>query len=553
MSLRDWFLSRQTPARLEAVAASADRSDGIPPPRTVGERRAEGRYGYSRQLSRDEATDATPLSVKRTFDLAARGDTSSLIDLYKHSRLLDDRLDAPCATRVNAISGRGWVIKTPPGYESDPRAIEVARNIATIFHETRGFGDTVGHLAHGVLEHLAVLQHDWRKDHRGWWVSRPFWEHPNRFGWQLPNIAPMWSTREIGDHAGKPLALWPDQFVIHSPVGGRSDYPWNRGAMRSRVAASVVKRMGFRWWLKMLERWGQPQVYANRSESMDVQGGDDDDILAGFRQLGSVWHAVMPAGVEIDTIPAQVAENLHRMFVEYNDTGHALAILGQNLSTEISKGGSFAAAKVHNYIRLDILASDLSELTETITDQWIEPIVRYNWPGAPVPYLDFIIGAKAEITVQEYQAGLYSADEVRDSKGRDPEEGGTGKRYYTGTAPTTKVVKGKPVTEDGDAEEIDVEIEEPVSASADDGADEVSVANVDAGAVADLALNGAQIQALQGIVLAAGTDLSPRSAELIIEGGYPSLKSKAAEIVSAQRAFQDAKPPAAAPVTEESP
>jgi phage gp29-like protein len=451
-----------------SAAAEIPPPAGIPAPRSIGERRAEGRY-YGRQLANDEATDATPLSVKRTFEAAARGETSTLIDLYKHSRLLDDRLDAPCATRVNAISGRGWVIKPPPGYASDPQAIEVAKNVATILNETRGFGDVVAHLAHGVLEHLAVLQHAWRKDHRGWWVSRPFWEHPNRFAWQLPTIVPMWSTREQGDHAGKPLALWPDQFIVHAPVGGRSDYPWNRGAMRSRVSASVVKRHGFKWWLKMLERWGQPQVYAERSP--DAGGPDDtetdDQLLAFFRQLGSQWHGVVPNGTEIKTIPGAVAENLHRMFVEYNDTGHALAILGQNLSTEISKGGSFAAAKVHNYIRLDILASDLSELAETITDQWIEPLVRYNWPGAPVPYIDFIIGAKAEITVQEYMAGLYSADEVRDSKGRDPEEGGVGKRYYEGKAPTTKVVRGKPVTDEGDAEEIDVEIEEP----ADDGED----------------------------------------------------------------------------------
>jgi len=525
-----WDRFRTGPPKL--ASAPVVTSPPVPAPRTIADRSAGGRYGYGRPLSRDEATDATPLSVQRIFDQASTGDTTALVDLYKHSRLKDDRLDSPCATRVMAVQGRAYAVKPPPGYESDPRAVEIARRVATIFNEARGFKQSVGHLAHAPLEHLAVLQHDWRQDHRGWWVSRPQWEHPNRFGWSLPGVQVCWSRHEAGDHARKPLSLWPDQFVVHSPVAGRSDYPWARGAMRSRVAASVVKRMGFRWWLKMLERWGQPQVYAQRNADASTDENSDDVLSAMFRELGSQWSAVVPAGVEISTINAAVAENLHRMFVEYNDTGHSIAILGQNLSTEISKGGSFAAAKAHNHIRLDILASDLEELGETITDQWIEPICRYNWPGAPVPYLDFVLGTRAELTVQAYMSGAFSTDEFRASMGHDPETGGRGRRYFAGAADYTPA----PESDSGSAPESDSGSADATHAVAD-----VAVA------VADLALNGAQIQALQGIVLSAGVDLAPRTAELVIVGGFPTLKGAAAEMIEAQSVFAASRSVAAAP------
>lgn len=545
MSLVDRILGRAPSAPRIAAAASAP-PEGPP----VGTRSTPGagRWYASTALSRDEAVDATPQSVHRIFEEAATGRTTRLIDLYKHTRGKDSRLDTACATRVHAISGRPWVVKPPPGYEDDARAAEVAANVTSILNETQGLSTLFGHLGHATLEHLAVLQHRWSRDARGWWVTRPEWVHPNRFGWRLPDVVPTWSQTEVGtDEAGKPVAgralsEWPDRFVIFSPVAGRSDYPWMRGALRSRVAISVVKRLGFRWWLKMIERWGQPQVYAERSDTGTTgDTSESDEVIAALRAISSDWRATVPAGYSFKSIPVSVQADLHRQFLEYVDRGDDIAILGQNLTTEIKGGGSYAAAMAHQNVRLDILAGDLAELSEAVTDQWIEPLVRFNWPGAPVPYLDFVIGWKSEITVQEYQAGLYTADEVRGSKGHEPEPGGTGKRRFAGVAPTTKTITAKPSGQP-DAELVEVDVEE--APTTPEGEDVAKEAASNAATVSDLAFNGAQVQALQGMIAGVATELAPRAVELALTTAFPAVDdATAAEMVRSQADFVATKKP----------
>lgn len=506
----------------------------------------------SYDLQRDEALDATPLSVKQIFDEAATGRTRRMIDLYKSVRRYDSRLDAVAATRVLAISSRSYVLRTPPGMESDSRALGIARACGSCLNEVKGLSTLIGHLGHGVLEHAALLEHNWRRSPRlQMWNTHPRWVHPNRVGWRLPDVLPAWSETETNTWEGKPIAGrlledWPDRFVFFAPVAGRSDYPWHRGALRARVGPSTVKRLTARFWVKLLERFGQPQVVAYRDGTAtggaSASDNEDDEVLAMLRAMGSDWRGVLPPGWKVESINVQVAENLHRLFIEHHDREDAIALLGQNLSTDIPKGGSFAAAKAHQLVRLDVLASDLAELAECITDQWIEPLVRYNFGAdAPVPYFDFVLGARSEITVQAYQAGLFSADEVRASMGYDPEVNDTGKRYFVGVMPSTKVVSGKRVGAPDDEDVIDVEIEEPSEAQPIE--DDVAKAAASEGAaVADLAFNGAQVQALQGLVTTAGVDVAPRAAELVITSAFPSIdERKASEMIEQQRAFVETK------------
>lgn len=560
-----WDVFRRKPTGSTPPLLSASNSSGIeiigaPQGGSVSHRtstntRSSRWWGGGHDLQRDEAIDATPLAVKQIFDEAATGRTRRMVDLYKSVRRYDSRLDAVCATRVLAISSRSWVHRTPPGMETDPEALKIARFTTAAFNEVRGLSTLIGHLGHGVLEHDALLEHNWRRSPRlNAWNSHPRWVHPNRIGWRLPDVEPAWAETETNlwegkPIAGRPLSDWPDRFVFFAPVAGRSDYPWHRGALRARVGPSTVKRLTMRFWVKLLERWGQPQVVAYRDGTATggASAGDDetDQVLGMLRAVGSDWRGVLPPGWKVETINVQVAENLHRLFIEHQNVEDAVAILGQNLSTEV-KGGSFAAAKAHQLVRLDVLASDLAELAECITDQWLEPLVRYNFgTSAPVPYFDFVLGARSEITVQAYQAGLYSADEVRASMGYDPEIGGNGRRYFTGTSPTTKVVSGKRVGADDNEDAIDVEVEDTASLPSEE--EVAKAATADGGTVADLAFNGAQVQALQGLVTTAGVDVAPRAAELVITSAFPSIdEGKAREMIDQQRRFVDTKTAAAA-------
>lgn len=402
----------------------------------------------SYRSTRNEAVSAIPPHVLAIFENAGTtGDTSRQTRFYKSARILDSRLDAVCATRTLAVQGRPVVWKPPPGFEGDTEAKRIAENVSRLWNSTRRTVPALGHLAHGVLEGHAGLALEWVTDKlTGWHRPEFLIEHSQSeyFIWDPDVIEPWFSvdSRAVGSPSDTafPLRDRPDQFIFFSPVSGRADYPWRRGALRACVIRSLLKRLNIGHWSALLERWGQPQVVAIVDYDTARQEGQsnqelEDEILSMLRDIGSDWRASMPKGVELVSIPVTVAEQLHKLYVDWANTEDAIAILGQNLSTE-AQGGSFAAAAAHNRIRNDILAADCLELAEALTDQWAEPVVRHNWPGSPVPYAEFVLAPKRELTTAEYQVGLYTADEVRMSQGHEAEPDGRGRRYFGASNPT---------------------------------------------------------------------------------------------------------------------
>lgn len=390
-----------------------------------------GRYAAR---TKDRAIDADFASVNRIIWEASTGRTSGLVDLYKSSRTRDTRLDAVCRTRVLAMRSRPLVFRAPAGLENDAEAKRFAELTTRIFDAVPGRGDLIGHLGHGALEGFAVAEHRWHEvvhptdPGRTVVTSTPRWRHSNRFAWNTETVELCRCDPGVDAFPGTPLSSWPGKFITHAPVIGDSDYPWFRGAMRSRAIASVAKRIVMRWWLKGIERWGQPQVWAAIDENL--REGVADEVLEALRELSSAWHARFPKGTELNAIPGKMDGAVHDAWVQFHATEDAIAILGQNLTTEV-QGGSFAAAQAHMLVRLDYLAADLAALAETILDQWVRPLFRFNgWPAALVPQVDFVLAPKGEITVAHYQAGLYTADEVRAAMGYDPEPDGKGARYF---------------------------------------------------------------------------------------------------------------------------
>lgn len=391
----------------------------------------------------DELASTSPQNIVSIYREADYGRTRRLIDAGKSGRKKDSRLDGVAAMRVTVIGSRRWVVKPAFGYEKDKLHLRRVAQVTQMLSDRRiGFAKRCQDLAHGVLEPHAVLEHAWFTQPvtvtldgitttEVVWNSAPQWRHPRRFLWNDRGELAKWDT---GDRAeGFALSAYPGKFIVHTPIAGRSDYPWMRGALRVRLIGSIAKRSGVKWWLSALERYGQPQIIAS------VQDGDTnlvDAALAALRRIGPDWRAVVPKGIDFTTLEATVQSDLHQKFVDWQNTEDAVHILGQNLSTEV-KGGSYAAAVSQERVRADILGNDLTELDETIDDQWLAVLWHFNWPGEPVGSLQHQLSAATPWTIGDYQAGLCTADEYRADNGHDPEANGRGDRYFVGPAQVT--------------------------------------------------------------------------------------------------------------------
>lgn len=210
---------------------------------------------------------------------------------------------------------------------------------------------------------------------------------PRWFRWDWPSRTWMVLT---ASGAEMPIAA-DGRWVILTPYGEHA--PWQRGVWR---ACS-------RWWLlKHYARndWAQHgQVKASGvfvvSNTSDPAAGQQDlsptqraRLAAQLMNLGRDAGLVLPRGLDLKLVES-TAKNFETFGAQIDaaNAGLAIAVLGQNLTTEV-KGGSYAAAQVHQQVADYLRRADAECLSTTLHDQVLSWWAAYNFadPGvAPWP------------------------------------------------------------------------------------------------------------------------------------------------------------------------
>lgn len=362
--------------------------------------------------------------VRQALDGRTRGVQDLFDDMYDR----DDRVAAVANTRILAVQSLPWSVRPPKGLEEDKRAQAIAKACTTILGRCRtgdgqGWSSCVGNIADAVMRGYSVNEIEWGVSAEGWHVPKALhWRHPRRFGFDAQGrIVRM----DYGDgHAGAVLceSFHPDRFVIHQPTAGHAAYPQRRGIFYRMIFPSLFKRAGWKWWVKGAEKWGQPIAIATLPAGQEDK---KDEALAMLRRLRSDFVGVAWGGVAVETIAGSGNLNpaIYSSLVDSANTAIAVVGLGQNLTTEV-QGGSFAATTAHNLVRIDIRTADTMEIDGVASGQLLERVVRYNWPGEPVPEYVTENTQRGEVTVEDVREGIFNANDYRRAKGHPAMEKG---------------------------------------------------------------------------------------------------------------------------------
>jgi phage gp29-like protein len=86
----------------------------------------------------------------------------------------------------------------------------------------------------------------------------------------------------------------------------------------------------------------------------------------------------MPEGWALALVEAKVGSGeVFEKLIDWADKAIAIAVLGQNLTTDV-EGGSFAAAQVHENVRQDLIDGDTETLATTMHDQVVSWWAEFN-------------------------------------------------------------------------------------------------------------------------------------------------------------------------------
>lgn len=181
-----------------------------------------------------------------------------------------------------------------------------------------------------------------------------------------------------------PIIPGDGHWVNHCPHGEYRG--WMRGAVRAIAPWWLARNYALRDWARYSERHGLPMIKAKTPAVGDPQQmAMFRASLAGLGQE-TVFHlpqSVAP-GQSYDVDLLEAKDTAHEGFgglIGRCDMEITLALLAQNLTTEI-KEGSMAAARVHADVRQTLLEADARALAQTIYIQLARPFAAMNFGDA---------------------------------------------------------------------------------------------------------------------------------------------------------------------------
>lgn len=314
-------------------------------------------------------------------------------------RLYDEILRDPHAwsvlqTRILAVVGKEWQIEpAKSGSGSTDQDLEVAQFVETCLLNTN-FDQARQELLLAILYGFYVVEVIWGVDAEGRIVpQRLIPKHPRRFC-----FGPDRELRLLSYSSGlegEPLPA--RKFIVMT--WGSVDNPYGQGLGQRLWWPVWFKKHGIKFWVIFCEKFGMPTAVGKYPPGTSED--DQQKLLDALSAIQQDIGIVVPETMLIELLEASRSSsiNTYEQLCSYMDAQISKAVLGQTLTTEVGDVGSYAAARVHETVRDDILKADADLLSETLNNTLIRWIVDFNYPSG-TPYPKFWIRTKPEVDLK---------------------------------------------------------------------------------------------------------------------------------------------------------
>lgn len=329
------------------------------------------------------------LTPSRLFAILREADDGSLsgpMQLFEEMEEKDAHLYAVANTRRLALTGLEWqVISAVDVVEGIDRgaADEAAAYCRSVLAGLDAFDEVLQHLSLAIGRNIAIAEVVWDVTSG---ELRPV------------DLVPVDFTRIMFDEVDRPriltedeprdgIELPPHKFIVYTPHSV-SGHPQRGGLLRVTAMVYLAKNLALKDWMIFAEVFGMPVRIARYEPNATAE--EKRELLSMLESLGSNAAGIFSRAVELQVIEANRGSPgpPYRQLVEFLNREMSKAWLGQTLTTDTTgQGGSFAASRVHDMVRQDVLADDIRKEGRTIRRDLLGPVTRLRFgPDAPVPY-----------------------------------------------------------------------------------------------------------------------------------------------------------------------
>lgn len=304
----------------------------------------------------------------------------------------DDRVAATMSVRINALLGLEHDFQQSKTKKKIRLVTDDEESAATMERAWEAFAeppDRVQILSWALGVGFAFGRVEWQMTADEWMPQLTVW-HPSFVSWRPSELMYYAQTANAGQ---QPITPGENGWWLWAPFGHKRG--WTFGYVHQLAMPWMARSFSYRDWCRYNEVHGLPTTKA-----YIPPGTQDDDEARYLTELANRTSAPtvrLPLnkdntkGYDFELVEAK-ADTWEAFQGMKNDANVdiAVAVLGQNLTTEV-KGGSFAAAKVQDKVRGDVLEADARAFEAFLNAQVMGPYAQYNLPGgaANAPKLRF--------------------------------------------------------------------------------------------------------------------------------------------------------------------
>lgn len=173
---------------------------------------------------------------------------------------------------------------------------------------------------------------------------------------------------------GEPLQ--PFSWITHIHKA-RSGYLTNTALARVLVWPFLFRAFSSRDFAEFLEIYGLPVRLGRYPSGSTTE--ERNTLLRAVTAIGHNAAGIIPANMAIEFQQAAEGQaDPYMAMVAWAERGISKAILGGTLTSEVDGKGSYAAANVHDDVRLELRQADLRMISATLTHDLIRPLALFN-------------------------------------------------------------------------------------------------------------------------------------------------------------------------------
>lgn len=332
-----------------------------------------------KEFAEHPGSNLTPARAASLLREAEQGNLRALADLADDMEERDTHLFAELMKRRRACIGADWKLELRNPDNAEQKAIEQL----TEWLQDLPMADLLWDKTDAIHKGYSCTEMAWEYADKVW-LPRQFQHRPA--AWFMANPEQRDTLLLRGD-TGAGEALQEHSWITHIHKA-RSGYLTSTALARVTVWPYLFRAFSSRDFAEFLEIYGLPLRLGRYPSGSTAE--ERSTLLRAVTAIGHSAAGILPANMAIEfQAAAEGQADPYMAMVAWAERGISKAILGGTLTSEVDGKGSYAAASVHDDVRLELRSADLRMLGNTLTRDLIRPLVLFNTGLTRVPRLVF--------------------------------------------------------------------------------------------------------------------------------------------------------------------